>query len=294
MAAAGSSQSHPSTDAMPPVQYSPQQKPRQVLPPAQPTQYWQPQQEYREDYRTGYLDQSYIPPTAPPTAPPTYATGESRTKWLTWSLVPVAIIGLGVPIGFYAAGLINKDNGGATNADAPTTSSTVAAPETITVTTEAEPSEEEHVDADEEEETDSGDDGEPTVEILVPYGSHAAEFPASADARLRTVDVRAGSHPDEGFDRVAFEFEGTGTPGFRIHYTATDNLEITVVGTSRDFSTVYGDGGSYGVSAGVVTDVFGGGVADDETEFVIETDQRYDFQVLRLTNPPRIAVDLRR
>lgn len=62
------------------------------------------------------------------------------------------------------------------------------------------------------------DTGVPFAGTLQPVRRPAASTPARA-AELR--GVRAGREP--GFDRVVFEFSGSGLPGYQIHY-ATDSI----------------------------------------------------------------------
>src|SRR3990170_3050867 len=68
-------------------------------------------------------------------------------------------------------------------------------------------------------------------------GREPVEAPASASGVAFLVDLRTGRH-DEGFDRVVFEFEGSGLPGYRIEYVAPpivadpSGLEVDIDGTA--------------------------------------------------------------
>lgn len=50
----------------------------------------------------------------------------------------------------------------------------------------------------------------PTTEVVVPHTGDVLPVPT-------LVDVRVGAHPEGGYDRVAFEFDGR-LPGYRVGY----------------------------------------------------------------------------
>lgn len=51
----------------------------------------------------------------------------------------------------------------------------------------------------------------PTGEVSAPFTGEVPPVPL-------LIDIRAGSHPSEGFDRIAFEFEGL--PGYTVGYVS--------------------------------------------------------------------------
>jgi hypothetical protein len=64
----------------------------------------------------------------------------------------------------------------------------------------------------EEPETPRAEPAEPTW----PTDAVSAPFTGTVPPVPMLVEIRAGTHPDEGYDRVALEFEGL--PGYRIGY----------------------------------------------------------------------------
>src|SRR3954453_20701532 len=47
------------------------------------------------------------------------------------------------------------------------------------------------------------------------------ERPGEFDAGRKVTNIRVGSHADQRFDRVVFDLSGSGTPGWRVEYTAS-------------------------------------------------------------------------
>ncbi|HMO52887.1 MAG TPA: hypothetical protein PJ994_00120 [Tepidiformaceae bacterium] len=82
--------------------------------------------------------------------------------------------------------------------------------------------------------------GTPTAEATsTPFEGDTAPVTATAPAGLEAAlleDVRAASH--EGYDRIVFEFEGTGVPGYRVEYTS----EAIACGSGEDRATELGEG----------------------------------------------------
>ncbi|WP_245813938.1 AMIN-like domain-containing (lipo)protein [Rhodococcus marinonascens] len=130
----------------------------------------------------------------------------------------------------------------------------------------------------------------------------------SASADLTLTDVRVGRHP--GFDRVVYEFTGTGTPGWRARYvdSATQdncNKPISVTGNGiiqiyinritfpydnsgvRSFSPVPGTGS-------VVTEVREGvsWSEGDMQSFIGTARSQRPFTVFTLSGPTRVVVDI--
>lgn len=130
--------------------------------------------------------------------------------------------------------------------------------------------------------------------------------PAGA-AELTIQDVRAGSH--DGFDRVVFEFSGTGRPWFNAGYNPEPRqqasgypldvpgsafLEINIHGTPMMLKSQREDllgVGPVGVGAGSVVDVVHGGVFEADTQYVIGLDRQRPYQVYTLENPTRVVVE---
>lgn len=130
---------------------------------------------------------------------------------------------------------------------------------------------------------------------------------AAGAAELTIQDVRAATH--DGFDRVVFEYAGTGTPWFHAGYVpeprqqASGNpldvagsayLEVDIHGTPMasvaprpDLAAV----GPVGVAAGNVAGVTHGGVFEADTQYVIGLDHQRPYQVYTLENPTRVVVE---
>lgn len=129
----------------------------------------------------------------------------------------------------------------------------------------------------------------------------------SGPAELVIQDVRAGSH--DGFDRVVFEFSGTGTPWFHAGYNPEPRqqasgypldvpggafLEINIHGTPMMLESQRVDlrgVGPVGVGAGSVVDVVHGGVFEADSQYVIGLDHQRPYQVYTLESPTRVVVE---
>ena len=137
------------------------------------------------------------------------------------------------------------------------------------------------------------------------------EQPSSDGAAMTLTDVSTGEH--EGYDRVVFRFEGTGTPGWMVRYvdTATDDPADTVL-------DIAGDGTLQVVLLGVqLPDTTGvaewsgtnpvltpgypvlrevnvrGQFEGQELAFVGVDTADHPFRVFALTDPVRVVVDVR-
>jgi hypothetical protein len=145
----------------------------------------------------------------------------------------------------------------------------------------------------------------------------APDFPAdtSADtsdavspAGLTLTSVRSGGH--DGYDRVVFEFAGSGTPGWRAEYVGgavaqgsgdpvdvpgAARLQLDLNGISYPYET-----GAAEVTRGPLatsgTDVVQGAFYDGTFEGVavawVGTAAQTPFRVLALSNPTRVVVDV--
>ncbi|RVW05957.1 hypothetical protein EF834_00245 [Rhodococcus spongiicola] len=185
-------------------------------------------------------------------------------------------------------------------ASAPVTSTTTAAPQSSTTTSVAAATAPIPADA-----TEPAPNSNPAI----PTDTAPQSSQASASADLMLTDVRVGQHP--GFDRVVYEFAGTGTPGWRARY---------VDGAFQDNSgkpiSVAGDGilqiyinriafpsddtetGSFplvpGASGGVVTEVREGvsWSEGDMQSFIGTARPQRPFTVFTLSEPTRVVVDI--
>jgi hypothetical protein len=137
----------------------------------------------------------------------------------------------------------------------------------------------------------------------------AADTGAPADpSELTLTTVRAAAH--DGYDRVVFEFAGSGTPGWSVEYVDTPSsqgsgepvavpgeafLQVTAQGTSYPYES-----GAQELPAGPVpvtgTDVVQGVVYDATFEGTsvawIGTSERTPFRVYTLTGPSRLVVEV--
>jgi hypothetical protein len=148
------------------------------------------------------------------------------------------------------------------------------------------------------------------VASVTPFsGDTGADVAAPAAPQgLTLTDVRTGRHED--FDRVVFEFAGTGTPGWSVEYVDTPSAQgsgavVDVPGTA--FLQVTLQGTSYPYESGA-QEVPRGPVAVSDTHAVagvfydatfegtsvawIGTSDRVPFRVYALTGPSRVVVDV--
>ncbi|RVW10367.1 hypothetical protein EGT67_04085 [Prescottella agglutinans] len=145
-----------------------------------------------------------------------------------------------------------------------------------------------------------------------PTGQSQQTSAASPDAALTITDIRVGKH--DGFDRVVYEFGGTGTPGWRadIVSTATQQgsgnplavagegiLQVLVDGSSMPFMTnvePYSGPNPLEVeNPVVVTEVRDAGIFEGTDQTLIGlTDRDVSYRVYTLTEPTRLVVDVAR
>ncbi|WP_408936407.1 hypothetical protein [Corynebacterium tuberculostearicum] len=130
-----------------------------------------------------------------------------------------------------------------------------------------------------------------------------------APSELTVTDVRIGRH--EGFERVVFELDGGGAPGWFVDYADTPTQQGS--GKTIDYSgetalNVNIDGVVYPFEAGkddprigvvdaptegIVTQVVNGGTYEGRCQFVIGMTSRKPYSVQVLDNPTRLVVDIR-
>lgn len=136
--------------------------------------------------------------------------------------------------------------------------------------------------------------------------------PAGAEAKLTVTDIRTGVH--ENFDRVVYELDGEGTPGWRVGYVDEavqdgSGNEVTVAGDA--VLQVLIDGSAYPFDSGVeqydgpdpvlaapggsVVEVSGSGVFEGVTQsFVGVSEAGTPFAVYSLADPTRVVIDVAR
>jgi hypothetical protein len=113
------------------------------------------------------------------------------------------------------------------------------------------------------------------------------------------VGVRYGRHAT--YDRTVFDFTG-GTPGYRVAYRPLVGVgtgEPIPLAGPADLSIVFDGGGTaldlrrvYRPGLPTLREIRSGGAFEGSTLFGLGLADRVGFRVLRLTDPPRIAVDV--
>lgn len=140
------------------------------------------------------------------------------------------------------------------------------------------------------------------------YSIEERRVPQASGTALTIADVRAGSH--DGYDRVVFEFTGTGSPGFLTRYTGEPlqqasglpmdvagnaYLDVMIQGTPMGSMPAREDlikAGPMDVGTGNVKGVTHGGVFEADTQYVIGLDKQRPYNVYALDNPVRLVVDI--
>ena len=122
------------------------------------------------------------------------------------------------------------------------------------------------------------------------------------------TNVRVGTH--EGFERIVFEFHGSGDPGWFIdysdsptqqgsgspvEYTGDTALNINIDGTAYPFEVGIPDPRLNPVpgSGGIVTEVVSAGTFEGRSQFVVGikgSAKPYSVQVLK--DPVRLVLDI--
>lgn len=144
---------------------------------------------------------------------------------------------------------------------------------------------------------------------LPPFAQEAVESDVSGDGQLLSTTVRIGLHED--YDRVVFDLEGKGTPGYRVDYVdqavqdgsgqiidvAGDAiLQVVISGTRypEENEAYEGGPGTYTLDAAeVVEEVRMSGTFEGLTQaFVGIDDEGSPFRVFTLSDPPRLVVDI--
>jgi hypothetical protein len=147
--------------------------------------------------------------------------------------------------------------------------------------------------------------------------THAPPFPAntapdtgaaSSGALVTVTDIRTGHH--DGFDRVVFEVDGTGTPGWDVRYVdeaieqgrgetvpvagkAILQVTITGVGYPTDTGIAEYDGRTLpGSHTDVVTEVVWDSTFEGTSVAVVGTTAEAPFRVYLLDDPARVVLEV--
>lgn len=134
---------------------------------------------------------------------------------------------------------------------------------------------------------------------------------ASPGAQLLLTDIRLGGH--EGFDRVVFEYDGEGTPGWDVRYVAEaiadpsglpvdveggSVLEVTIMGVrypEEGEADAYAGPATIQVAGtGVITEVLDESIFEGYQQAFIGVDssEELPFRVYLLEDPTRVVVEV--
>jgi len=132
---------------------------------------------------------------------------------------------------------------------------------------------------------------------------------ASADASGSVTEIRLGRH--QGYDRVVFEFDGAGTPGWDVRYTDAPSrqgsgeavdlagdaaLQVTITGVGYPPDTgiaeYSGPQRVSGAGTEVVAEVFFDGTFEGITTALVGTEAETAFRVYLLERPTRVVLDV--
>ncbi|NNU27721.1 AMIN-like domain-containing (lipo)protein [Isoptericola sediminis] len=162
--------------------------------------------------------------------------------------------------------------------------------------------------------TDTPDEPSPdaasATEPVTPFAGGTAldEGEPSADAMLTVTGIRVGAH--EEYDRVVFDLDGTGTPGYRVQYVeeavepgsgetvdvagdAVLQVEITGSAMPTDSGvTEYGGDPVAGPGGSIEQVVYRFVFEGTTTAFVGVDGEPRPFQAFTLEDPVRLVVDV--
>ncbi|MDO4928847.1 MAG: hypothetical protein Q3976_07300 [Corynebacterium sp.] len=121
------------------------------------------------------------------------------------------------------------------------------------------------------------------------------------------TDIRVGTH--DGFDRIVFDLEGPGIPGWDINYDAEPtaqgsgepvpytgdaalNLRISGLVLPFELGPDVNEAIGEFPGAGNVTGITALGTFEGQGQFVIGLDQQHPYSVQILTEPTRLVIDI--
>lgn len=141
------------------------------------------------------------------------------------------------------------------------------------------------------------------------YSTEPTEQFGGSYGKLRTTDIRVGSHDD--FDRLVFEFTGQGDPQYHVGYNddprqqasgfpigapGNAKLEINIHGTAGDMApdAKYAGMKELGLASGSILEVVNGGTFEADSQYVVGLDSRRPYKVTVLHEPTRLVVDFKK
>lgn len=153
-------------------------------------------------------------------------------------------------------------------------------------------------------------DGTTPPTPLAPLGTpdtNAKIQRSEGERRLIVTGVRVATH--DTFDRVVFDLEGEGTPGwwidyddapgqqgsgFPIQHGGVTALNVHIEGTPYPFDLDRDpvDLGTVPGAGGVVSDVTSAGIFEARSQFAVGTSGRLPYSVTALENPTRVVIDV--
>jgi hypothetical protein len=152
---------------------------------------------------------------------------------------------------------------------------------------------------------DDGDDAAPPF----PANTDPDTGEASDDALLTVTDIRVGRH--DGFDRVVFETDGTGTPGWHVEYVDAAQsqgsgddiaiegeavLQVTITGVGYPFDTgvdeYSGNSRPAAADTEVVIETAYDGTFEGTSVGFVGVEEELPFRVYLLENPARVVVEV--
>jgi hypothetical protein len=155
---------------------------------------------------------------------------------------------------------------------------------------------------------DTGDDGDDSAPPFT-ANTDPDTGEASADAMVTVTDIRIGRH--DGFDRVVFETDGTGTPGWDVRYVDAANsqgsgddiqvdggaiLQVTINGVGLPADTgVEEYSGPDRLSSGdaqVVTEVVWDSTFEGTSVAFAGVTEKTPFRVYLLEGPARVVLEV--
>lgn len=150
----------------------------------------------------------------------------------------------------------------------------------------------------------------PTPDAAAPTDAEPKQAEESAGAALTVTDIRIGRH--DGFDRVEYLLDGTGTPGWNVRYidravqdgsgadldiVGRSILEVRITGSAYPFDSgaapYSGPDPATDPTAPAITGVYRTTVYEGVTQSFIGADaDRPAFSVATGSDPTRLVVDI--